>query len=462
MSITNTELASAVSTLIANWQTFMDEHRAWLGGVVGGGPNSDGKYPLTDDLDVTVLVKAPAQLQSDVTGMVNSASAYATAASASATAAAASATTASTQASNASSSATAAAGSATTATTQASAAASSATTASGQATAAAASAAAALASQLLAQAAAGALTDPNAYSIMTWNDGTNLPAWVTAGTALSVFGRSANSVGAPAAIAGANNQVLAISGSVLGFVSTLPAVSGANLTSLTAANVTGANTLPDGVLSTNVPLKNAANSFSANITMALANARLHINSTSGAAATTAYENAGTAKGYMGISLGTSQIIAGDAANDMVIRNEGGNILFSADSGVTAHLKLSNAGNVTTPNASSQEVGYKGCPPTILNADYTLVLSDAGFSFIFHTSAKTLTIPANASVAYPIGTEVTVANRSAGNITIAITTDTLLLSGSGTTGSRTIASNTMVKLLKTDSNVWMISSGTGVS
>ena len=39
------------------------------------------------------------------------------------------------------------------------------------------------------------------------------------------------------------------------------AVTGANLTNLTAANITGSHTLPDGVLSTNVPLLNAANAF---------------------------------------------------------------------------------------------------------------------------------------------------------------------------------------------------------
>ena len=39
------------------------------------------------------------------------------------------------------------------------------------------------------------------------------------------------------------------------------AVSGASLTSLTAANITGSHTLPDSVLSTNVPLLNAANAF---------------------------------------------------------------------------------------------------------------------------------------------------------------------------------------------------------
>lgn len=43
----------------------------------------------------------------------------------------------------------------------------------------------------------------------------------------------------------------------------LTSVSGANLTGLTAANISGSHTLSDGVLSTNVPLLNAANAWSA-------------------------------------------------------------------------------------------------------------------------------------------------------------------------------------------------------
>lgn len=243
------------------------------------------------------------------------------------------------------------------------------------------------------------------------------------------------------------------------FPATLPAVSAANLTAIPAGNLTGS--IADARLSANVPLLNAANVFTANQTMTLANARMHINSSSGAAATLAFDNNGTTKAYVGISLGASQIIAGDAANDLVIRNEGGNILFSANSGTSAHLKLSSSGLVTTPNGSAQEVGYKGAPPTTLDVDYTLALTDAGFSYIFHTSGKTLTIPANGSVALPIGTIVVVVNRTAGNISIAITTDTLLLSGSGTTGTRTLASNSMATLMKTDSTVWMVS-GAGLS
>lgn len=97
--------------------------------------------------------------------------------------------------------------------------------------------------------------------------------------------------------------------------------------------------------------------------------------------------------------------------------------------------------------------------------YTLVLSDAG-KHILHPSADTtariFTIPANSSVAFPIGTAVTFVNQaSAGVITIAITTDTMRLAGAGTTGSRTLAANGVATALKITSTEWIIS-GTGLT
>lgn len=91
-------------------------------------------------------------------------------------------------------------------------------------------------------------------------------------------------------------------------------------------------------------------------------------------------------------------------------------------------------------------------------DYTFVLGDAG-KHIFHDHATphTYTIPANGSVAYPLGTIITVANNNgAGDITLAITTDTLRR-GDGTagTGSRTITADSVVSILKTKTTEWMI-------
>lgn len=97
--------------------------------------------------------------------------------------------------------------------------------------------------------------------------------------------------------------------------------------------------------------------------------------------------------------------------------------------------------------------------------YTLVLADAG-KHIFHpsvdTTARTWTIPANSSVAFPVGTAVTFVNQNAaGVITIAITTDTMRLAGAGTTGSRTLAANGIATALKVTSTEWIVN-GTGLT
>lgn len=107
--------------------------------------------------------------------------------------------------------------------------------------------------------------------------------------------------------------------------------------------------------------------------------------------------------------------------------------------------------------------YSQIPQNSQSAAYTLVLSDAQ-KHIYHPSsdnnARTFTIPANSSVAYPIGTCLTFIN-AINTVTIAITTDTLTLAGAGTTGSRTLAANGMATAIKVASTSWMIS-GTGLT
>jgi hypothetical protein len=107
----------------------------------------------------------------------------------------------------------------------------------------------------------------------------------------------------------------------------------------------------------------------------------------------------------------------------------------------------------------------GIPQNSQSAAYTLLLSDNG-KHIYHpsadTTARTWTIPANASVAFPLGSAVTFVNdNAAGVITIAITTDTMRLAGAGTTGSRTLAANGVATAIKLTSTSWQIS-GTGLT
>lgn len=110
------------------------------------------------------------------------------------------------------------------------------------------------------------------------------------------------------------------------------------------------------------------------------------------------------------------------------------------------------------------VGFRNIPVNSQSAAYTAVLADAG-KVIFHPStdanARTFTIPANASVAYPIGTALTFINMTSQVVTIAITTDTMYLSAAGTTGSRSLAQYGSATAIKMTSTTWLIS-GSGLT
>ena len=125
------------------------------------------------------------------------------------------------------------------------------------------------------------------------------------------------------------------------------------------------------------------------------------------------------------------------------------------SGTTALASTSTIGGAV--------IGYRDVPVTISNATYTFALADAGKAFgKDNGTAYTYTIPANGTVAFPIGTVITVFNNNAtSNITVAITTDTLRLAGTTTTGSRTVAPFALCTLFKVSSTVWM-ASGAGVT
>jgi hypothetical protein len=106
--------------------------------------------------------------------------------------------------------------------------------------------------------------------------------------------------------------------------------------------------------------------------------------------------------------------------------------------------------------------YSGIPVNSQSASYTAVLSDANKCIRAGSGSPTITIPANASVAYPLGTAITFANRTGGGtVTIAINSDTLVFAETGGTGSRSLANNGLATALKTDSTLWLIS-GAGLS
>ena len=132
---------------------------------------------------------------------------------------------------------------------------------------------------------------------------------------------------------------------------------------------------------------------------------------------------------------------------------------------TPVLGTPTSGNLSNCTADgTNSVGFLNIPINSQSANYTLVLADSGKA-IFHPSTdantRTFTIPANGSVAYPVGTAITFINMTSQVVSIAITTDTMYLSGAGTTGTRSLAQYGTATAVKMTSTTWIIS-GNGLT
>jgi len=163
------------------------------------------------------------------------------------------------------------------------------------------------------------------------------------------------------------------------------------------------------------------------------------------------------------------IITGDASGALGLQGAGNTGITISSAGVptlvTPVLGTPTSGTLSACTVDGTDaVGFRNIPQNSQSANYTLVLADSG-KHIFHpvgdNNARTFTIPANSSVAYPIGTALTFINMAVANVTIAITTDTLTLSSAGTTGSRTLATNGSATCIKITSTSWLIS-GSGLT
>lgn len=128
---------------------------------------------------------------------------------------------------------------------------------------------------------------------------------------------------------------------------------------------------------------------------------------------------------------------------------------------TFRLKVGDGG---TAYNSKQHFG-SNAPIVSFSGAHSIVLANAG-AILYHPTtddnARTVTIPANGSVAFAVGTVITVVNE-ANTVTIAITTDTLsLMDGdTGGTGSVEVAANGIATLVKVASTRWIVS-GVGVT
>jgi len=90
-----------------------------------------------------------------------------------------------------------------------------------------------------------------------------------------------------------------------------------------------------------------------------------------------------------------------------------------------------------------------------NGNYTLLITDKGKTIRKASggSGETITIPANSSVPFPIGTLGCVQNDGGGTLTVAITTDVLIFADDGSTGSRIIADDGYLVFQKITATSW---------
>lgn len=145
---------------------------------------------------------------------------------------------------------------------------------------------------------------------------------------------------------------------------------------------------------------------------------------------------------------------GDSNVASLLASFGGNAIST-----TANIS---AGNINA-NTNGFSLGYLEIPQVSLTADDTIALEDSGKHFHSNTAGNiTLTIPTNATVAFPIGTAINIVEEAAGNILVnAVSGVSLYLAGNSTAANRVLGTYGMATILKTGTDTWFIN-GTGVS
>ncbi len=116
-------------------------------------------------------------------------------------------------------------------------------------------------------------------------------------------------------------------------------------------------------------------------------------------------------------------------------------------------------------AATGTLGYLNVPQNIQAADYTLVAADAGKE-IFHASGAgagdNYTIPANGTVAFPIGTVVIFTNLDSNTLEIDIASDTMIYVDQGAVTAITIPQNNTAVARKVTTTSWLITGSAGVT
>jgi hypothetical protein len=148
--------------------------------------------------------------------------------------------------------------------------------------------------------------------------------------------------------------------------------------------------------------------------------------------------------------------ASDSQNTVVTAK--GDLLAGTASSTVGRLAAGTANFVLTPDSSTAtglkwvRVGEIPIMPTSLTGfSKTLELNDAGKLLIMTGTNVTVTVPANASVAFPVGTQVNVMQQGSGPVTIQAASGVTI---QVTPGLRLRTQFSVATLVKIDTNTWV--------
>ena len=132
--------------------------------------------------------------------------------------------------------------------------------------------------------------------------------------------------------------------------------------------------------------------------------------------------------------------------------------------VNAALTATSYGGITEANlldkSAAEVITGAWSIPTLVNTqngNYTLVLGDAGKTIhkVSGGAGELISIPANASVAFPIGTMFCIQNDGGGTLSVNIVTDTMTSTIDNTTGGRVIGDGGVFIAQKMTSTTWKV-------
>lgn len=161
----------------------------------------------------------------------------------------------------------------------------------------------------------------------------------------------------------------------------------------------------------------------------------------------------TSLGYTGAGTVTS-ITAGTGLSGGTITTSG---TIAIDSTV---VTLTGTQTLTNKTATGLIYTQTLLTPSFTTNAYTLVLGDQGDILLASngSTAGTINIPTNASVAFPIGTQITVIQTGSGQLTIQAAssgTTTVISTGATSTAPKLRVQNSSATLIKTNTDQWYV-------